>query len=74
MIAGFKSQVVECRDERGNPGVPSFVGEPHLAIDDGERIRIALDARQKARAEVKHGQLSSRCRPAAASAAFTIDP
>src|SRR6185436_4561421 len=53
MVACRESQIVERGDERGNLDVPRVVGEPHVAVDNCQGFRIALDARQKARAKVK---------------------
>ena len=55
MVAGLEPQPVEARDQRGNPPVPLRIGETHVAIDDGERVRVARNAGQKARAKIKHG-------------------
>ena len=54
MVAGLEPEPVEARDQRGNPPVPLRIGQPHVAIDDGERVRIARHAGEKARAKIKH--------------------
>ena len=54
MIAGLQSDLVERGDQRGNFRVPLPVGQPQLAVDNGQRFGIAVDARNKAGAEVKH--------------------
>src|SRR5262245_1160552 len=55
MSAGLEPERVESGNERRNPAVPRAVGEAQVAVDDRQRLRIARDARKKARAEVKHG-------------------
>ena len=67
MVAGLQPEPVEARDQRGNPPVPLRIGEAHVAIDDGERVRVARNAGQKARAKIKHRVQASvvcvPCRP-----------
>ena len=48
MVAGLQPDGVEARDQRRNAPVPLRIGQPHLAVDDGERIGIAGDAAEKA--------------------------
>ena len=48
MIAGLQPDRVEARDQRRNAPVPLRVGQPQLAIDDRQRMRIAGDAGEKA--------------------------
>src|SRR6476646_1622052 len=54
MIVGLQPEPVEARDQRGNPPVPFRITQPHLAIDDGERVRIARHAGDKTGPKIKH--------------------
>jgi hypothetical protein len=54
MVAGSKPERVEGGDERGNFFVPGAVAQPHIAIDDRQRLAIARDACEEARAQIKH--------------------
>src|SRR6516225_2949852 len=54
MVAGFKTEIGKRGDERRDFSEPGVVGEPYVAIDDRQRMRIARDAAEKAGAEVKH--------------------
>jgi hypothetical protein len=54
MIAGSEPEVAEGRHERGNFCIPRPIGEPLIAVDNGERIGVALDAGNEARSEIKH--------------------
>src|ERR1700730_18633089 len=54
MVAGFKHERVESGTKRPNFFVPSAVGKPTIAVDDRERGRVARDAGEEARAEIKH--------------------
>src|SRR6266404_1325399 len=61
MVASFESERVEAGNERRNFFVPSAVGETDIAVDDRERVRVARDAGEEARAEIKHcGGLPAR--------------
>ena len=60
MVAGLEPEPVEARDQRGNPPVPLRIGQAHLAIDDGERVRVARHAGQKAGSKIKHSSSIGR--------------
>ncbi len=61
MVASFESERVEAGNERRNFFVPSAVSEMDIAVDDRERVRVARDAGEEARAEIKHlGGLPAR--------------
>src|SRR5262245_34810804 len=60
MIAGLEPERVESGNECRDPAVPRPVGEAQVAVDDRQRLGIARDARNKARAEVKHGPAFDR--------------
>src|SRR5262249_28131937 len=78
VIARLQLQLVEAFDQRGDLAVPGRVGESHVAVDDGERLRIARHAGEETGAEVEHAAslyslpFASRRRSAASSAAATI--
>src|SRR5262245_64697269 len=55
MVVPGEPQRVKTGNERRNLEVPHAVAEAQVAVDDRQRLRIARDARKKARAEVKHG-------------------
>ena len=48
MIAGLQPDRVEARDQRRNAPVPLRISQPHLAIGNRQRLRIAGDAAEKA--------------------------
>src|SRR6516225_6715208 len=61
MVAGFKSERIEAGNQRRNSFVPSAVGQADIAVDDRERVWVARDAGEEARAEIKHrGLLPAR--------------
>ena len=62
MVAGLQAERVEARDDGRDAPVPLRIGEPHVAVDDRERVRIARDAGDEAGAEIKHRAASSRHR------------
>ena len=70
MIAGREPERVEAGNERRDPPVPVAVGQAHVAVDDRQRLRVARDARQKARCRDQAWRAVSRsmacpARPAA---------
>src|SRR5262245_52446407 len=54
MVPSSESKLVEADHERGNFLVPGAVGQAEVAIDYCQRFGIARDAREEARAEIKH--------------------
>ena len=54
MVAACEAQRVEPVEEGGDFLEPLRIGEPHFAVDEGQRIGIACHAREKASAEIKH--------------------
>src|SRR5262249_4526330 len=54
VVARLELQLVEALDQCGNLPKPSGIGQSHVAVDDGERLRVARHAGEKAGAEVKH--------------------
>ncbi|PWC49900.1 hypothetical protein TSA6c_28105 [Azospirillum sp. TSA6c] len=58
-VAGAQGQPVEGADQPADALQPLRVGQPQVAVDDGERVRAALRAGQDAAAEVKHGRSPS---------------
>ena len=56
MIAGHQAELVEAGHHGRDAAVPLRIGQSHRAVDDGERVGIALHAGEKAGAEIKHGQ------------------
>src|SRR5262249_30174903 len=74
VIARLQLQLVEAFDQRRNLPVPRRIRQPHLAVDDRDRLRVARHAGEKAGAEVKHPFYSFAWRSccAASSAAATI--
>ena len=56
-VARLEPHGIEAGDQGGDAPVPLRIGQSHVAVDDGECIRVARNARQEARAEIKHGSL-----------------
>ena len=50
VIARLQPDRVEARDHRRDAPIPLRIGQAHLAIDDGKRVRIAGNAAEKAEA------------------------
>src|SRR5215467_8516795 len=57
MVAFAETLRREPVDDPANFGVPFAIGEPPLAVDDGDRSWAAFDCGDKAAAEIKHGSL-----------------
>ena len=59
---GFRPSASRPATTRRDAPVPLRISEPHVAVDDRERVGIARDAGEEAGAEVKHRAASERSR------------
>ena len=61
MVAPLKPERVEGSDQRRYALVPGAIREPHVAVGDRQRTRVAGNTGQKTAAEIKHGSEVAYC-------------